>query len=81
MEKQNDKYLIDVNILIFEIQNYISIFENKYPDLKIFFTGGDTIFFENKLKKNIFAKHIGHRIRAKDTINGGIFLKKTLSTH
>ena len=44
------------NSLIFEIQNYISIFEDKYPDLKIFFTGGDTIFFENKLKKNIFAK-------------------------
>jgi type III pantothenate kinase len=28
----------------------------KYPHLKVFLTGGDIFFFENKLKNNIFAQ-------------------------
>lgn len=43
------------NSVRFEIQAYISYFESKYSDLKIIFTGGDNIFFENKFKNNIFA--------------------------
>ena len=44
------------NGILFEINNYIKIFSKKYTDLKIFLTGGDIFFFENKLKKNIFAE-------------------------
>ena len=43
------------NSIIFEIRTYISHFKSKYNNLKIIFTGGDNIFFENKLKNNIFA--------------------------
>lgn len=44
------------NSILFEIERYINVFKNKYPDLKIIFTGGDIFFFENKLKNNIFAQ-------------------------
>lgn len=45
-----------INGMIYEINGYISSFLKKYDDLKIILTGGDSIFFEKKLKKIIFAK-------------------------
>ncbi len=44
-----------VQSIIFEIEGYIARYEKKYPDLKIFFTGGDAIFFAKQIKKSIFA--------------------------
>lgn len=41
--------------LIFEIQGYIDFFNKKYDNNKIIFTGGDTFFFEKKVKRTIFA--------------------------
>jgi type III pantothenate kinase len=43
------------NGILFEIKEYISRFKKEYPDLKIIFTGGDTIFFEKRIKNKIFA--------------------------
>lgn len=44
-----------VNGIIYEIEGYIFKLKESYPDLITFFTGGDTFFFENKLKNTIFA--------------------------
>ena len=44
------------NSIIFEINNYISVFKEKYTDLKVILTGGDVFFFDKNLKKNIFAE-------------------------
>lgn len=44
-----------VNGMIYEIEGYISILQKQHLDLNIFFTGGDTFFFEHKLKNTIFA--------------------------
>jgi len=41
--------------IVSEVLGYIDSFKEKYPDLKIIFTGGDTFFFENILKRDIFA--------------------------
>ena len=43
------------NGILYEIKEYILRFRKKYPDLKIIFTGGDTFFFENRIKNKIFA--------------------------
>ncbi len=44
------------NGMIFEIDNYIKELSSKYGDLKVILTGGDSFFFEHKLKSRIFAK-------------------------
>jgi type III pantothenate kinase len=40
--------------IIFEIDGYINYLKLKYPDLKVILTGGDSNFFEKKLKNTIF---------------------------
>jgi len=44
------------NGIIFECRSYIEEYSKKYENLKVIFTGGDTNFFANRLKKNIFAE-------------------------
>jgi type III pantothenate kinase len=44
------------NGIVFEIEGYITNYKLKYPNVKVFLTGGDIFFFENKLKNNIFAQ-------------------------
>jgi len=44
-----------INGISLEMDGYIDRMKEKYPDLSIFLTGGDTIFFENTLKNSIFA--------------------------
>jgi type III pantothenate kinase len=41
--------------IIFELNGYIQLFENRYPGCKFVITGGDADFFVHKLKKPIFA--------------------------
>ena len=41
--------------LLYEIQGYIDEFTSRYEDASFFLTGGDSIFFVNKLKNSIFA--------------------------
>jgi type III pantothenate kinase len=41
--------------IINEVEGYIKHFREKYSDLKVIFTGGNTFFFENSLKSEIFA--------------------------
>lgn len=43
------------NGLIFEIDGYLTKIGEKYPQLTVLLTGGDAQFFDNKLKKTIFA--------------------------
>lgn len=43
------------NGIINEVEAYIKIYKEKYKDLKVIFTGGDTFFFEKRLKSEIFA--------------------------
>ena len=42
------------NSIVFEIKGYIKQFAKQFTDLKIFLTGGNTFFFDNKLKNTIF---------------------------
>ena len=42
------------NSFLFETKTYISNFSRKYKDLKIIFTGGETDFFKENLKMEIF---------------------------
>ncbi|NPA67551.1 MAG: type III pantothenate kinase [Chlorobi bacterium] len=44
------------NGILYEIEGHINRFSEKYNDLKVTFTGGDTFFFERKIKKQIFAE-------------------------
>jgi type III pantothenate kinase len=44
-----------INGAIFELDGYIDKLKAQYPDLKIIFTGGDTKYFDKKLKNSIFA--------------------------
>jgi type III pantothenate kinase len=41
--------------IIFEIEGYIRQIQKDYPDLLIFLTGGDTFYFDKRLKNIIFA--------------------------
>lgn len=53
----NDAIISGVqNGIIFEIDAYINEYKKKYTDLKVILTGGDSFFFEYKLKNRIFAK-------------------------
>src|ERR1035437_1677636 len=42
------------NGLLFEVEKSIELYKNLFPGLKVLLTGGDTKFFENKLKNTIF---------------------------
>ncbi len=44
-----------LNGVLFEIDGYIDRLKSQYPDLKIILTGGDTKYFDKKLKNIIFA--------------------------
>ena len=44
-----------LNGIIAEIEGVIKRYEDKFGQLKIIFTGGDTIFFDKQLKNDIFA--------------------------
>ncbi len=44
------------NGIIHEVDGYISTLKEKYKDLKVILTGGDSIFFDKKLKNTIFAQ-------------------------
>ena len=44
------------NGILYEIEGWIKRFSEKYTNLKVTFTGGDTFFFERRLKKQIFAE-------------------------
>ena len=44
------------NGIIFEVEGYINHFVKKFPQLVTILTGGDGIFFENKINKHIFAE-------------------------
>ena len=46
-----------LNGIVFEVEGYISRFEDKYSDLRIIFTGGDGNFFANQVKNPIFATY------------------------
>jgi len=43
------------NGMIFEIEGYLTKISNLFPQLVVLLTGGDGPFFDNKLKKPIFA--------------------------
>ena len=45
-----------LNAVIFELDGYISLFSEKYPDLKTILTGGDLNYFVKKLKNIIFVE-------------------------
>jgi type III pantothenate kinase len=40
--------------IIFELDEYINRLKNRYPDLRVIMTGGDSKFFDKKLKNTIF---------------------------
>ena len=40
--------------LLHEVNGYIQSLSNKYPEMRVLLTGGDSGFFDNKLKKPIF---------------------------
>ncbi len=42
--------------IFFEINNYITDFQDSYEDVKIILTGGDCFFFEKRFNNIIFAK-------------------------
>ncbi|MCK5846210.1 MAG: type III pantothenate kinase [Bacteroidales bacterium] len=44
-----------MNGAIAEINTFIELYKSKYSNLKIFITGGESIYFENHLKSDIFA--------------------------
>ncbi|MCQ2959183.1 MAG: type III pantothenate kinase [Bacteroidales bacterium] len=44
-----------INGITFEIEEYIRVYSAKYQDIKVFFTGGDCLFFEKRVKNDIFA--------------------------
>lgn len=41
--------------IIFEIDGYINLIKLKYPNIKVVLTGGDTKYFDGKVKNTIFA--------------------------
>jgi len=44
------------NGILYEVNGHIQKYSEKNPNLKVTFTGGDTFFFERRLKKQIFAE-------------------------
>lgn len=46
-----------VNGIVYEIEGYIRDLEQRYEDLRIVFTGGESDFFAKRLKNTIFATY------------------------
>ena len=46
-----------LNGTLFEVEGVINEYKKQYPDLILVLTGGDSIFFEKRLKTPIFADH------------------------
>lgn len=46
-----------INGIVYEIEGYIARLSEKYENLKIIFTGGDSNFFAKRLKNTIFATY------------------------
>ncbi|MDR2823715.1 MAG: type III pantothenate kinase, partial [Prevotellaceae bacterium] len=46
-----------VNGILFEIDNYISVFKEKFPALSVFLTGGDANFLAKRLKNFVFTEN------------------------
>ncbi len=44
------------NGILYEVEGHIKKYSERNPNLKVTFTGGDTFFFERRLKKQIFAE-------------------------
>jgi type III pantothenate kinase len=44
-----------INGIVSEIEGFFSLYQKKYPGLKIILSGGDLKYFDNRLKINIFA--------------------------
>lgn len=44
-----------INGLRYELQGFINEYQQKFPTVKTFLTGGDSIFFEDAFKNSIFA--------------------------
>jgi len=44
------------NGILFEMDAFIKVISQKFSNLKVIITGGDAFYFENKLKKSIFAE-------------------------
>lgn len=44
-----------MNAIIFELDGYIDVLKERYSDLKIILTGGDSNLFDKRLKNSIFA--------------------------
>ncbi len=44
-----------MNGAVAEIEGIIKLYKEKYPSLKIILSGGDSIYFDKRLKSNIFA--------------------------
>ena len=40
--------------IFFEVDEYINLHKNRYPDLQVMMTGGDAVFFDKNLKNSIF---------------------------
>ena len=45
------------NGIVYEIEGYIRDLEQRYEDLRIVFTGGESDFFAKRLKNTIFATY------------------------
>lgn len=45
-----------VNGISFEIEGFISEYQQKHPNIKVFLSGGDAKFFESKIKQSIFVE-------------------------
>ncbi len=63
--------------MIFEIEGYIDYFAGQYPDLVTIMTGGDVIFFVNRIKKSIFAESDLVLIGLEKIIEHNINIKKS----
>jgi len=52
----NDSIITGVQTgILNEVEKYIEKYTERYSDLKVIFTGGDTYFFEKRIKNKIFA--------------------------
>ena len=45
-----------INGVAFEVEGFIVKYQEKYPNLKVFLSGGDAEFFESKINQSIFVE-------------------------
>lgn len=56
-DSTNDSILSGlINGVAFEIEGFIVKYQEKYPNLKVFLSGGDAEFFESKINQSIFVE-------------------------